>query len=52
LLWLSSFLSGTSSHCSNSPISSTSASRSATARQLGHRKVGQVGPFRIGRIHL
>jgi hypothetical protein len=58
--WRSSFAllksplvsSATSSHSSNSPGSSTSASRSATARQFGQRKLGHVGPLRIGRMHL
>lgn len=39
-------------HSSNSPGSSTSASRSVTARQLGHKKLGQVGPLSMGRMHL
>lgn len=33
-------------------ISSISASRSVTARQLGQRKLGAVGPCRMGRMHL
>jgi hypothetical protein len=43
---------GSSSQSSNSPGSSTSASRSATALQFGQRKLGHVGPFRMGRMHL
>ena len=41
-----------SSHWAASCGSSTSASRSATALQFGQRKFGQVGPMRIGRMHL
>ena len=50
----SSFLLASSicSSPSHSDASSTSASKSATARQFGHRKFGQVWPFKIGRIHL
>lgn len=40
------------SQSSNSPMSSTSSSRSVTALQLGQRKLGHVGPLRIGRMHL